>query len=226
MSIEKFSLNPSIAIVIAGVVIAAAIVYVNGHPAPAPADTGALPASADVPAPRAGDHIIGSPTAPIVLIEYADFQCPYCSLVHSTLKRIVAESNGGVAWVMRNFPLESIHPEAKPAATAAECIAGLLGNDAYWKYVDAVFANQAGLNAAYSRLLAIGFGANATQYDQCVAADTYKERIAADAGDAITNGGTGTPYTVVWSKKYQAPISGALPYAQFVSVISAVKARQ
>jgi len=225
----KISISPSLAIVIAGVVIAGAILYTNAHPAPAAvADAAAqnLPTAVDVPAPRATDHIIGSPTAPVVLVEYTDFQCPYCQMIYSTLKQIVSESNGQIAWVIRNFPLESIHPQARPAATAAECIAGLLGNDAYWKYVDAVFNNQSSLSPAYSRQLALQFGANAAQYDACVAADTYKDRIDGDAGDAISNGGTGTPYTVVWSKSYQAPISGALPYDQISAVIKSVQNRQ
>ncbi len=90
-------------------------------------------------APSASDHIIGSPTAPIVLVEYSDFQCPYCKMIHPSLKQIVSESNGGVAWVYRDFPLYQIHPEAENSANAAECIAAQLGNDAFWKFGDAIF---------------------------------------------------------------------------------------
>jgi protein-disulfide isomerase len=89
--------------------------------------------------PSADDHIIGSPTAPIVLVEYSDFQCPYCKMIHPDLKRIVSESNGQIAWVYRDFPLYQIHPEAENAANAAECIAAQKGNDAFWQFGDAIF---------------------------------------------------------------------------------------
>lgn len=86
--------------------------------------------------PSASDHIIGSPTAPIVLVEYSDFQCPYCQLIHPSLEKLVSESNGQIAWVYRNFPLYQIHPQATPAANAAECIAEQLGNDGFWKFAN------------------------------------------------------------------------------------------
>jgi protein-disulfide isomerase len=78
--------------------------------------------AATVRAPSADEHIIGSATAPIVLIEYSDYQCPYCQMIHQTLKQIVGESNGEIAWVYRHFPLYTIHPQAIPAAIASECI--------------------------------------------------------------------------------------------------------
>lgn len=98
-------------------------------------------AKATIRMPSASDHIIGSATAPIVLVEYSDFQCPYCQMVHPTLKRIAEESNGTIAWVYRNFPLYQIHPQATPAALAAECIAAQLGNEAFWSFADTIFGN-------------------------------------------------------------------------------------
>ncbi len=89
--------------------------------------------------PSSNEHLVGSATAPVVLIEYSDYQCPFCRLVHPTIKRIVSESNGQVAWVYRHMPLTSIHPEAEPAANAAECITAQLGNEGFWKFTNAVF---------------------------------------------------------------------------------------
>lgn len=89
--------------------------------------------------PSASDHLIGSPDAPIVLVEYSDFECPYCKMIHPTLAQIVSESNGKIAWAYRNFPLYQIHPQATPAANAAECIAAQLGNDAFWKFANTIF---------------------------------------------------------------------------------------
>jgi protein-disulfide isomerase len=127
---------------------------------------------------------------------------------------------------MRNFPLTSIHPLAAGAATAAECIAALGGNDDYWKYVDAVYTNQNSLSTDYERQVAISFGISAAAYDDCVAKNPYQTRIEGDSGDAIASGGTGTPFTVVYSAKYQAAVPGAFPEDQFQAVIQSVKNRQ
>ncbi len=224
---KKFELNPSVAILIAGVIIAGAIVFtkqgapsVGGNAAPAPTIS-----AADIRPPTAGDHIVGSLDAPIVLIEYSDFQCPFCSMVHPTIKRIVSESNGKIAWVYRQFPLTSIHPEATPAANASECIAAQLGNAGFWKYTDAVFANQQKLSSAYSAQLANEFGADIKAYNACISASTFQKNIDADVAEASAAGGTGTPFTIVLNQKTgkAAPVSGALPYAQFVSVIKSLE---
>jgi protein-disulfide isomerase len=227
---KKIELSPSVAILIAGVIIAGAIVFTNSR-GQAPAAGGEVIAptptisAADIRPPMAGEHIIGSPNAPIVLVEYSDFQCPFCSMVHPTIKKIVDESNGKIAWVYRQFPLTSIHPEANPAANASECIAAQLGNAGFWKYEEAVFNNQQQLSPAYSAQLAQQFGADMQKYNTCIAASTYQKNIDADTAEAGAAGGTGTPFTVVINTKTgkAAPVSGALPYAQFMSVIKSVQ---
>jgi protein-disulfide isomerase len=221
---KKFEFTTPMAVVAAGVIVAVAILYSNAHAPSAAADAAAqnLPVNVNVSAPSAQDHIIGSPTAPVVFIEYSDFECPYCSLVYPTIKGLVDASNGKIAWVMRNFPLKSIHPEANPAANAAECIAAQLGNTGWWEYADAVFNNQDKLNAAYSAQLAKQFGADMTKYNACVSAGTYQSKIDAEESEAENNGGQGTPYTVVYGNGKQVPLSGAVPASQFTSVISSL----
>lgn len=222
---KKFEFTTPMAVVAAGIVIAVAVLYSNAHPAAtnAVADAAAPnQQNVHVAAPSAEDHIIGSPAAPVVLIEYSDFECPYCNLVYPTLKTIVAASNGKIAWVMRNFPLKSIHPEANPAANAAECIAEQLGNDGWFKFADAVFANQGKMGTAYYAQLAGQFGANMTKYNACFSASKYQSKIDAEEADAQNNGGQGTPYTVIYGKGKQVPVSGAQPAANFTSVISSL----
>ncbi|MBC7836724.1 thioredoxin domain-containing protein [Acetobacteraceae bacterium] len=224
---KQFALSPSISILIAGVLIAGAIIFVNQHPAtPVVADNENLPTNVDVPAPSADDHIIGSPTASIVLVEYSDFQCYYCGQAHPTFKRLVEEGKGNVAWVMRNLPLTSIHPQAKPSALAAECIAEQLGNDGFWKFADKVFANQDKMTPAYYAQIASELGADPTQYASCVSSEKYWTKIQAEAAEAQANGASGTPFTVLVGNGLQVPISGALPYEQFVAVIKAINDRQ
>jgi hypothetical protein len=90
----------------------------------------------DIEGYREGDHIIGNPNAPILIIEYSDLECPYCKKFGETMKEIVAESNGQVAWVYRHW---IVHQGAVAKAAAAECVAKLNGNDSFWKYIDLVF---------------------------------------------------------------------------------------
>ncbi len=229
---KKFELSPSISIIIAGLLIAGAIIFVNMHPAPQVAGAAAAAAGAPTPTtklsirpPSTTDHIIGSPTAPIVLVEYSDFQCPFCSMIYPTLKKIVANSNGQIAFVQREMPLTTIHPNAEPAADAAECIAAELGNDAYWKYADAVFANQSQLSPAYSAQIAAKLGADPTKFATCVSSQQYKGLIDADSNEAQSNGGNGTPFTVIVNTKTgkMVSVSGALPEAQITQSINSIK---
>lgn len=229
MSEQKFEISQPVSIIIAGVIIAGAIVFVNMRPAaPAVAQQGAAPAptaSANVPAPNASDHITGSLNAPIVLIEYSDFQCPFCQMIHPTLRRIVSESNGQIAWIMREYPLYQIHQSALPSANAAECIADQLGSDGFFKFADAVFADQDKMSDAFYSQIAQVLGANSATYNACVSSKKFASRITQETTDAQNSGGNGTPYTIIVNTKTgkQYPISGALPYDQIMAVINQAK---
>lgn len=210
----------------AGVLVAGSIVFVNMHPVQPVVETGEPTVSVKVSDATSDDHLIGSLDAPIMLIEYSDFQCPFCSRIHPDLKKIVEESNGEIAWVYRHLPLSSIHPEAMPAAIASECIAKQKGNTAFWQFADAMFADQTKMNAAEYVGLAGKLGANVQQFSACIASGEFDEKIAAQSLEAGQNGGNGTPFTVVVAGDTQVPISGALPYAQLKAVINSVKDRQ
>ena len=139
----------------------------------------------------------------------------------------MSQSNGQVAWVMREFPLYQIHPQAMPAANAAECIAAQLGSTGFWEYADAVFNNQSSLSASYSASLAKQFGANMTSYNTCITNSTYLSKIQTETADAEASGGNGTPFTVVINTKTgkQYPVSGAVPLAQLQAVITSGTSR-
>ena len=81
------------------------------------------------------DHIFGNPSAPVTIIEYSDFECPYCARFQPILEQVVNDSNGGVNWVYRNWPIHN----SITKLIAAECVAKIKGNDAYWKYSDLLF---------------------------------------------------------------------------------------
>ena len=83
------------------------------------------------------DHILGNQsTATVTIIEYSDYECPYCKAFQAVLQKIVTESNGSVAWAYRHWP---IHQNSFEKLIASECVAKIKGNDAFWKYSDLLF---------------------------------------------------------------------------------------
>lgn len=82
------------------------------------------------------DHIMGNKDAKVTIIEYSDFECPFCKQFHPTLERIVKENNGNVAWIYRHYPL---HQHSFEKLLAANCVAEIKGDDAFWKYSDLLF---------------------------------------------------------------------------------------
>jgi protein-disulfide isomerase len=148
-------------------------------------------------------------------------------MIYPTLKRVAEESGGKVAWVFRTLPLESIHPQARPAAEAAECIAALKGNDAYWQFMDDAFANQTQLGSSWYSAEAVKLGVEANAFNTCVTNKTYDSRIDTDLAEAIQLGANGTPFTVVMPKGGKSiTFSGALPYAQVRAIVNSVVNKQ
>jgi len=90
----------------------------------------------EVPPVDANDHILGNANAPITIIEYSDYECPYCKAFHATLNQIVTDGAGSVSWVYRHWP---IHQNSFEKLVAAECVAKIKGNDTFWKYSDLLF---------------------------------------------------------------------------------------
>lgn len=88
------------------------------------------------------DHIRGDIKAPVKIIEFSDLECPFCGRFHPTMQQAFNEYQGKVAWIYRHFPLESIHPTARPLAEASECAASIGGNDKFWEFIDTAFARQ------------------------------------------------------------------------------------
>lgn len=84
------------------------------------------------------EHVFGNPDAEVTIVEYSDFECPYCKAFNPTLKKIVSESNGHVNWVYRHWPL---HQHSFEKLVAAECVAKIKGNDAFWQYGDLLFGS-------------------------------------------------------------------------------------
>ena len=162
------------------------------------------------------DYIRGNPNAPITIVEYSDFECPFCARFHPTMEQVMAEYGDQVRWVYRHFPLTQIHPEAQPSAEASECVAEQKGNDGFWQFADAMFANQAaGLNSALYRQTAQQIGVDLAQFDNCVATRKYQEKVESIQAGGVVLGVNGTPGSFV----NNTPARGALPYENLKAII-------
>lgn len=213
-----------LAILGAGALIAGALYFAGREPTQS--DVGGD--ASKVPAVSADDHILGNPDAPVVIIEYTDIECPYCKRFHATMEDIMNTygKEGKVAWVLRNFPIAQMHPNAPKLAMAAECIAHELGNAAYWNFLTQVFTvAPVGTFFPMDRLteVALKVGANADTFNTCVAKDTFKDRITREFNDAVATGGTGTPHSIIVTRDGQTVVmDGAQPFATVKAVIDSV----
>ena len=175
------------------------------------------------------DHILGNPDAPVKLVEFSDFECPFCKRFHLTMKRLMNEygEDGKVAWVYRHFPLDSLHSKARKEAQATECANELGGNEAFWAYSDRLFEvtpSNNRLDLAVLPRIAQEIGLDRAKFEACLEGDSrggkYAAHIEADVQDAVASGGTGTPFSLVIAPNGKTfPINGAQPYAALKSII-------
>lgn len=201
-----------VAIILGGILVAGAVYLSMRHPAP---QSGAGNPSLVRPV-SSSDHILGNPTAPVMIVEYSDFDCTFCKGFHETLNQLIANegANGKVAWVLREFPLTEIHPNAMANARAAECVAQVAGNDAFWKFTDALFANQPVDPANYGKLAAsVGITGNAFATCYASASTNLDARIFTDRQNALDMGASGTPFSLIVVKgKTPIIMAGAYSY--------------
>jgi len=162
----------------------------------------------------ADDPVRGPANAPVEIIEFSDFQCPFCGRVKPTLDRLRKQYAGRIKIVFRNFPLTSIHPQAYQAAEAAEC-ARLQGK--FWEYHDVLFANQRALMPDDLKKHAADLGLDAGAFAACLDSGRAKARIDADLDAAQALGLTSTPAFFINGRF----LSGAQPYEAFDKVVLA-----
>lgn len=192
-------------------------------PAPTPA---APPAPVAPPAPAGpvnivvtdSDHIRGLKDAKVTIVEWSDFQCPFCSRFHPSLQQALREYPNDVRWVYRHFPLESIHPNARPAAEASECAAE---QGKFWEYGDKLFERQTELGPDLYAKLAKELGLDTAKFGACVKDRKYQQRVRDDEQAGLTVGVQGTPGSFVNGVE----LPGAVPYVQVKAAIDAALAK-
>ncbi|MFA6006150.1 MAG: thioredoxin domain-containing protein [Candidatus Paceibacterota bacterium] len=235
-----------IAIVIAGVIVAGAVLWSKGSgPVPVAQVQGqgqAQTASTaelikSMPAVSAKDHVLGNPSAPITIVEYSDIECPFCRRFHTTMQEVMSQygDSGQVAWVYRQFPL-SIHPKAYPEATATECVASQYDNNTFWKFLAALMETKADADGNQIAVISDDFTAeqriaeastklklDGAKIALCVSADTFKQKLESLRGEAMKAGlgqnETGTPYSIIVAGNKRYFIDGAQPYSAVKALI-------
>jgi protein-disulfide isomerase len=192
--------------------------FIEGAAAPAPS---AAPAEPDADkvyklAPAAKAPVKGNPSAKVVIEEFSDFQCPFCSRVEPTMKQVEETYGSKVKIVWRNFPLP-FHQDAMPAAEAASEVFAQGGNEKFWKYHELLFANQRALTRADLEKYAeqVG-GINMPKFKAALDSNKHKAAVQADM-DAVDKAGAriGTPSFFINGKLLQ----GAQPFDAFKTAI-------
>jgi protein-disulfide isomerase len=158
------------------------------------------------------DPSLGRASAPVTLIEFSDFQCPFCQRVAPTLKRLRETYGDRVRIVWKDFPLTQIHPQAFKAGEAAHC-AGDQGK--YWEYHDKLFANQQLLQVEDLKKHASELGLDSTAFASCLDGSKHGERVRNGVAEGTRLGVNSTPTIYVNGRM----LSGAQPYETFVTVI-------
>jgi protein-disulfide isomerase len=132
----------------------------------------------------------GDPNAIVTIVEFADYQCPFCKQSETTLNNLLKKYPGQVRVAFRDFPLSSIHPYAEEAAEASRC-AGKQGK--YWEFHDAMFADQAKLDQAQLKATAQTLGLDENAFQSCLQSGEYKTQVLRDQQDGIKAGISSTP---------------------------------
>lgn len=176
------------------------------------------------------DHVLGAKNAEVTLIEYSDLQCPYCARFHTVMEALMADSayKGKVRWVFRHFPL-SFHPNAIPAANAAECAAE---QGKFWEMTAKAYENSAIVNgsaivpAETYKAWAKELGLSASKFESCLSSNKYQAKIDADYQGGTAANVSGTPATIILTKDGgKTLIPGALPLDQVKQMVDAALAK-
>lgn len=136
------------------------------------------------------DHIQGPPTAPLNLLEYGDYECPYCGQAYTIIKEVQKDLGENLCFAFRNFPLTQIHPHAQSAAEAAEAAGE---QKKFWEMHDCLYENQPALDDEYLVEYARLLGLDISRFEYDLSKHTYAPRIHEDFISGVRSGVNGTP---------------------------------
>ena len=165
-----------------------------------------------------GAPIRGAADASVTVVEFSDFECPFCKQTHPTLKQLLELYPGRVRLAYRDFPLDSIHPQARRAAEAARCAQD---QGKFWEYHDVLFTQSPQLALEDLRRYAGQVGLDVTKFDGCLAAGVHKAAVQRDLDEGNRLGITGTPAFFINGRT----LTGAQPLEAFTRLIEQELAR-
>lgn len=150
------------------------------------------------------DHILGSPDAPITLVEYGDYECPACGLAYPSVKAVQETLADKLCFVFRHFPLIEQHPHAGLAASTAE-FAGL--HDQFWNVHDLLYQNQTLLSKQFLFELVKKQGLSPVEFTKVIENEIFAEKIRSDFLGGVRSGVNGTPTFFINGLRYDGSFS-------------------
>jgi protein-disulfide isomerase len=159
-----------------------------------------------------GAPVRGNATAPVTVVEFSDFHCPFCKRVQPTLQELLTKYPDKVRLVYKDLPLEQLHPQAGKAAEAGRCARE---QNKFWEYHDKLFAGGPDASPETLKKLASEAGLDVSAFEGCLASGKHKAAIQADLDQGSKLGLTGTPAFFINGR----PLSGAQPVEAFVQII-------
>jgi protein-disulfide isomerase len=160
------------------------------------------------------DHIQGEADAPVVLVEYGDYECPHCGMAYPIVKRVQAHFGKQLAFVFRNFPLNQAHPHAEMAAEAAEFAAK---NGKFWEMHDAIFENQEALGMPLLAELAESLNLHVLNLETALKDREFTAHVKDDFLGGVKSGVNGTPTFFINGKRHDGPFD-------FDNLVAAIEA--
>lgn len=165
-----------------------------------------------------GAPFLGPAGAPVAIVEFSDFHCPYCKQVQPTLSQILSKYGDKVKLVYRDFPIDRLHPRARQAAEAARCAHD---QGKFWAYHDALFANSPKAGPDQLKAYAQEVGLDLTSFERCLSGRVHEAAVQRDVDDGVRLGVTGTPAFFINGRL----LSGAQPVESFARAIDEELAR-
>ncbi len=211
---RKSPLNIPTAILIAGAIIAIAIIWTKSPVVQKKVVNNTDSFEKQFRAISSEDYIIGNPNAKVTIVEYSDPSCPFCKSFHNIMRKIISEygDSGNVAWAYRHFPLDKpdaqgniLHKNAGRESQAFECAGSLGGNEKFWTYTNRLYEitpsvtgqTPNGLDPKELTKIAEYTKLNVNDFNNCLATEKFKEKVEADYMNGINIGIQGTPSSVI-----------------------------
>jgi protein-disulfide isomerase len=160
------------------------------------------------------DHFLGPEHAPVTMVEYGDYECPYCGAAHQVIKALLPEFGPTVRYVFRHFPLTEIHPHAAAAAETAE-FAG--AHNRFWEMHDSLFANQRDLSLPVLLQIAVALGLSDRDLREALATGRYAPKVQSDFLGGVRSGVNGTPTFFINGRRHE----GSFAFDDLASAIMA-----